>query len=117
MTAISMLRNEAKKHKADSEIGRLLGWAEIHIGDQFDRICELEEEIALLEQDKTMRVTALTETRHTLGVVCNYILKENFDLPLETFARDFAPWQNVLNANGLKPDGTVPKPKRTKKAA
>lgn len=45
MTAITQLREEIKKHPAASSTARLLSWAELHIGDQFDRICELEDEL------------------------------------------------------------------------
>ena len=44
----------------------------------------------------------------------DYILKENFDLPMDTFAKDFAPWRNVMAAHGVEP---YAKPRRVKKAA
>ena len=45
---------------------------------------------------------------------CDYILKENFDMSMETFAKDFAPWRNVMAAHGVEP---YAKPRRVKKAA
>ena len=33
----------------------------------------------------------------------DYILKENFDLPMDTFAKDFAPWRNIMAAHGVEP--------------
>ena len=42
----------------------------------------------------------------------DYILKENFDLPMDTFAKDFAPWRNVMAAHGVEP---YAKPRRVKK--
>ena len=114
MTAITTLRNEIVKHPADSEVARLLSWAELTMGDLHDRIFELEEEVKLLEADKVRRVTALNEVRGLMGAMGDYILKENFDLPASTFARDFAPWRNVMAHHGIEP---YAKPKRMKKAA
>lgn len=114
MTAITTLRNAIAKHPADSEVARLLSWAELTMGDLHDRIFELEEEVQLLEADKLRRVTALNEVRGLMGAMGDYILKENFDLPASTFARDFAPFHNVMAHHGVEP---YAKPKRVKKAA
>jgi hypothetical protein len=114
MTAITTLRNAIAKHPADSEVARLLSWAELTMGDLHDRIFELEEEVKLLEADKVRRVTALNEVRGLMGAMGDYILKENFDLPASTFARDFAPFQNAMAHHGIEP---YAKPKRMKKAA
>ena len=114
MTAITTLRNAIAKHPADSEVARLLSWAELTMGDLHDRIFELEEEVKLLEADKVRRVTALNETRGLMMAMSDYILKENFDLPMDTFAKDFAPWRNVMAAHGVEP---YAKPKRIKKVA
>lgn len=51
MTAITELRAEISRHPSGSTTARLLSWAELHIGDQFDRICELEDEL-LAERTK-----------------------------------------------------------------
>lgn len=114
MTAITTLRNAIAKHPADSEVARLLSWAELTMGDLHDRIFELEEEVKMLEADKMRRVTALNEVRGLMIAMSNYILHENFDMPVDTFAKDFAPFRNVMAHHGVEP---YAKPKRTKKAA
>jgi len=114
MTAITTLRNAIAKHPADSEVARLLSWAELTMGDLHDHIFELEEEVKLLREDKERRCRALNETRGLMQSMCDYILHENFDLPMETFAKDFAPWQNIMAAHGVEP---YAKPKRVKKVA
>ena len=114
MTAITTLRNAIAKHHADSEVARLLSWAELTMGDLHDHIFELEEEVKALREDKERRCRALNETRGLLGAICDYILKENFDMPMDTFAKDYAPWQNIMAAHGVEP---YAKPKRAKKAA
>jgi hypothetical protein len=114
MTAITTLRNAIAKHPADSEVARLLSWAELTMGDLHDRIYELEAEIDLLREDKRRRCTALNETRALMSAISDYILKENFDMPMDTFAKDYAPWRNIMAAHGVEP---YAKPKRAKKAA
>ena len=115
MTALKMLRDELNKHPASSDLYKLIAWAELHIGDQFDRICELEEEIKELAADNERRCHALNQVRALLNGTSKYILDENFDMPVETFARDLAPWRNIMAANGMKPDGS--EIKKTKKIA
>ena len=112
MTAITTLRNEIAKHPSDSDIARLLSWAELTMGDLHDHIFELEEEVKALREDKERRCRALNETRGLMMAMSDYILKENFDLPMDTFAKDFAPWRNVMAAHGVEP---YAKPRRVKK--
>jgi hypothetical protein len=111
MTAITTLRNEISKHPADSDVARLLSWAEMQMGDLHDHIFELEEEVKLLRDDKLRRVKALNEIRNLMVAMSDYILKENFDLPMDTFARDFAPWRNLMAHHGIDT------PKRKRKTA
>ena len=113
MTMMTMLRDEQKKHKAGSDLQKLLCWAELHIADQFDRIVELEDEIALLQKDNERRCHALNQVRGLLVATGDYILSENFDLPVDTFARDFAPFKNAMAAHGVEPYAN---PKRRKKS-
>ena len=114
MTAITTLRNAIAKHPADSEVARLLCWAELTMCDLHDRIFELEEEVQLLEADKLRRVKALNEVRGLMDAMSRYILTKNFDFPLDTLIRDFAPYKNVMAHHGVEP---YAKPKRKKKAA
>ncbi len=114
MTAITTLRNEIVKHPADSDVVRLLSWAELTMSDLHDHIFELEEEVKLLREDKERRCRALNETRGLMMAMSDYILKENFDMSAEIFAKDFAPWRNAMAAHGVEP---YAKPKKIKKAA
>ena len=116
-TLLPKLREEAAKHEAGSDLQKILCWAELHIGDQFDRISELEgEEERLTKEVESLRTSMLCFSE-LLGEAGKYLQSSarQFD-PIE-FAKDLAPWRNLMAANGLKPDGTVPKPKRLKKAA
>lgn len=115
MTGLTMLRDEIKNHSADSSVGKLLAWAEIHIGDQFDRICELEDETKELAAENEKLRMALSCVGELMNEVGKFIQSENFEISPDTFARDFAPWRNIMAANGMKQDGTEIK-KRTKKA-
>ena len=114
-TMLQRLRQEQAKHAPGSELQKLLCWAELHIGDQFDRICELEDELKAMAPDIEQRVRALNEVRGLMMAMSDYILKENFSLPMETFARDFAPWRNVMAANGMNQDGSPVKSQKRKR--
>ena len=114
MTAITTLRNAIAKHPADSEVARLLSWAELTMGDLHDRIFELEEEVELLEADKKRKALVLNVVQKNMEEMNSYILKENFEFPASTFARDFAPFRNVMAHHGVEP---YAKPKRVKKSA
>ena len=81
-------------------------------GDALERINELEAENLALREDKVRRVMALNATRNILNAVSDMILKENFDMPIDTFARDFAPFKNVMAHHGVIED----KSKRRKSA-
>ena len=49
MTALHDLRTEAQNHPEGSAARRLMTWAEIHIGDQFDAITKLIADLAALD--------------------------------------------------------------------
>ena len=69
--------------------------------DALEHIRALEAENELLRQDKLRRVVALNATRNILNAVSDMILKENFDMPIDTFARDYAPFRNVMAHHGM----------------
>lgn len=64
--------------------------------DALERIAALEVQNQLLMEDKLRRVNALNATRHILNSTAQMILTENFDFPVETLARDYAPFRNVM---------------------
>ena len=116
MTALHALRLAAAE-QPDGDLKRLLTWAEMHIGDQFERICELEEELKQADVENQRRANALNAIRAALGELGELILKENFSFPPDAFAKDLSSWRNVLDAYGYKPDGTVKKAKQKEKSA
>ena len=83
------------------------------MGDLHDRIFELEEEVELLEADKKRKALVLNVVQKNMEEMNSYVLKENFEFPASTFARDFAPFRNVMAHHGVEP---YVKQKRAKKA-
>ena len=116
MTALHALRLAAVE-QPEGDLKRLLTWAEMHIGDQYERICELEDELKQADTENQRRANALNAVRAALGELCDVILKENFSWPSDVFAKDLSSWRNVLDAYGYKPDGIVKKTKPKKEAA
>lgn len=103
MTAVHSLRLAAQKFPSDSEERKLLNWAEMQVGDFLDRIAELEEENRQLIEDKRRRMKALDATRRVLDEVIKMILSENFEMPDDVFAKDLAPFRNVMAFHGVAP--------------
>jgi len=116
MTALHALRLAAAE-QPEGDLKRLLTWAEMHIGDQFERICELEDELKHADAENQRRANALNAIRAALGELGELILKENFSFPSDIIAKDFSSWRNTLDAYGFKPDGSVKKIKPKKEAA
>ncbi len=82
--------------------------------DALERIATLEAECAELLEDKRRRVIALNTTRNIINALSDMILKENFDVPIDTFARDYAPFINVM-AHHARGGVIESKPKRGRK--
>ena len=116
MTAITTLRNEIVKHPADSDVVRLLSWAELTMGDLHDHIFELEEEAQRLTKENESLRTAMRCFSDLIEEANRFLQKKSFEFGADVFAKDFAPWRNVMAANGMKQDG-APIARRKKKAA
>ena len=116
MTALHALRIAAAE-QPEGDLKRLLTWAELHIGDQYERICELEDELKHADAENLRRAHALNALRAALGELGEVILKENFSWPSDAFAKDLSSWRNALAAYGYKPDGSVKKHRQKKEAA
>lgn len=114
-TLLPRLREEAAKHEAGSDLQKLLCWAELHIADQFDRICELEGEEERLTKECEQFRTAMNCFAEFFDEAGKYLRSSSHQFDPIDFAKDLAPWRNLLAANGLKADGTAPKPKRGKR--
>jgi len=112
---ITELRAEQKKHGAGSQLQKLLCWAELHIADQFSQITELEQELKQAEVENGQLRMALHLSSGALEVVHKFTKAKAFEIPPDTFARDFAPWTNIMAANGMKTDG-APIAKKGRKA-
>ena len=116
MTMIGELREEQTRHEAGSKLQKLLCWAELHIADQFDAISELEDEAKrLIKENESLRV-AMRCFSELLGEADKFLQRESFEFGADVFAKDFAPWRNIMAAHGMKQDGT-PIARRKKKAA
>lgn len=115
-TMLQRLRDEQAKHAPGSELQKLLCWAELHIGEQFDRISELEEDLASVSKELDVRTSAMQEVSRHLSAAAEFVRPESYRFPSDIFAKDLAPWRNVLAANGLRPDGSPAKQRREKKA-
>ena len=62
MTALHALRLAAAE-QPEGDLKRLLTWAELHIGDQYERICELEDELRQADTENQRRANALNAIR------------------------------------------------------
>ena len=116
MTALHALRLAASE-QPEGALKSLLNWAELHIGDQFERICELEDDLKQADAENQRRANALNAIRAALGELVELILKENFSFPPDLIAKDLSSWRNVLDVYGFKPDGSVKKIKPKKASA
>lgn len=116
MTALHSLRLAAAE-QPEGGLKSLLHWAELHIGDQYERICELEDELKQADAENLRRAHALNALRAALGELGDLILKENFSFPPDIVAKDLSSWRNALDAYGFKPDGSVKKIKPKKEPA
>ena len=116
-TLLQRLRDEQAKHAPGSELQKLLCWAELHIGDQFDRISELEEDLASVSKELDVRISAMQEISKHLSAASEFARPEDYRFQDGVFSRDYSSWRNILAANGLRPDGSPAKQRREKKAA
>lgn len=112
---LQRLRDEQAKHEAGSELQKLLCWAEVHIADITERLLELEDEISEANEKIKQRATAMNEVRGLLEASVEYLRKEDFSFSPAEFAKDYAPWRNIMAAYGFNQDGT-PSKQRKKKA-
>lgn len=82
-------------------------------GEALERIHELEAQLqsAVIDRDKYR--LALKQINDALFIVGKYANTEAHEIEAEDFARDFAPWRNIMALH----DGKSPlaKPKRGKK--
>ena len=114
MTALSDLRTEAARHPDGITAKRILTWAEIHIADQFDIICELEDDNKRLYAECAALRQALLSAEVNAAELAEQARAAAYRVTDDAFGKDYAPFQNMLAAHGLKPDGSVKKPRKQK---
>lgn len=103
MDVIAEFEAEASRHPKGSKARKLLAWAAIELPDRAARIAELEEaETTLLKEGESLR-EALCTIKSALEVVGNHARVAAFRMDPDTFARDFAPFINIMVANGVPP--------------
>lgn len=97
---------EAALHPEGSRARKLLTWAAFELPDRAARIAELEEDDdhRLKECEKLRE--ALCTIKAALEVVGDYSRSQAFHLGFEgnTFARDFAPFINIMGIHHKDPD-------------
>ena len=112
-SVIDQYTEEALLHPDGSRARKLLSWAAIELPDRAAIIVELEEDDdARLKENEKLR-EALCTIKAALEVVGNYAKDQAFHLGFEqnTFARDFAPFINLMGIHHKDPDyGTPAKP-------
>lgn len=116
MTMIERLRLEQANQEPGSELQKLLCWAELHIADQFDRICELEDEEERLSVENESLRTAMRRFSELFEDAGKLLDSAAFEFSPDTFAKDLAPWRNIMAAYGMKQDGSPIKGRKKKEA-
>lgn len=117
MTALHDLRTEAQNHPEGSAARRLMTWAEIHIGDQFDAITEMESDNQRMRSECATLRKALQAIETAAAELAEHARAAAYRVPDDALGKDIAPWTNLLAAHGLKPDGTARKTRTQKRAA
>lgn len=104
---------EALLHPEGSHVRKLLTWAAIELPDRAARIAELEaDDCHRLTECERLR-EALCTIKASLAVIGDYSRSQAFHLGVEdnTFARDFAPFINIMGIHHKDPDyGNPTKP-------
>ena len=105
-SVIEQYKEEALLHPEGSRARKLLNWASMELPDRAAIIIELEEtDGERLKEGEKLR-EALCTIKAALEVVGNYAKDQAFHLGFEqnTFARDFAPFINLMGAHHKDPD-------------
>jgi len=103
---VEQYEDEARLHPVGSQARKLLYWAAIELPDRAERIAELEEDDDNRLKECEQLRQALCTIKAALEVVSNYARDQAFHLGFEgnTFARDFAPFINLMGIHHKDPD-------------
>lgn len=93
---------------------RTMRAASVQMGNWFEGNEDLRERLKALELDNLKYRIALQSVQEATSMVARYAGLEAHEFSDESFARDLAPFKNIMVANGVEP---YAKPKRTRKAA
>lgn len=107
---VSEYKAEALLHPVGSKARKLLNWAAIELHDRASYILELEgTDDERLKECEQLR-EALCTVKAALEVVAGYSRDQAFHLGFEgdTFARDFAPFINLMGIHHKDPDYGAP---------
>ena len=109
-SVVEQYKAEALRHPEGSQARKLLNWAAIELPDRAAIMIELEEEAnERLKENEKLR-EALCTVKAALAVVGSYARDQAFHLGFEqnTFARDFAPFINLMAVHHKDPDYGAP---------
>lgn len=82
--------------------------------DALERIAQLESDLAQSKSDSDKYRLAFMHVHEALGIVGKHAMLQADEISTTMFARDFAPWQNIMAHNGIDP---YVKQKRGKRGA
>ncbi len=88
--------------------------ASVQMGNWFEGNEDLRERLKALEIDNLKYRVALKSVQEAARVMSRFAGLEAHEISDDSFARDFAPFNNIMVANGVEP---YAKPKRARKAA
>lgn len=83
-------------------------------GDALERMRDLEADLAQAEADRDKYRMALNQLHEALFIAQRYAMLQGHEMSADSFARDFAPFRNVMAHHCVEP---YAKPKRPRKAA
>ena len=82
---------------------RTMRAASVQMGNWFEACQDLRVRLEALEIDNLKYRVALQSVHEAAGVVARYAGLEAHEFGDDSFARDFAPFKNVMVANGVEP--------------
>ena len=101
MTTLTQMREAAETLPADSPVRKMLIWADMELGDRFDQIFELEEDVADRDREIDALRLALHAVKRDLELVTAAVRDALFEMPAPDV--DHAPFINCMAAQGVEP--------------
>ena len=83
-------------------------------GDALERMRDLEADLEKVAADRDKYRLALNQLHEALFIAQRYAMLQGHEMSADSFARDFAPFRNVMAHHGVEP---YAKPRRSKKTA